>query len=137
MRVGKAEACPPSQARKRGGHGATLQTSNQEEAMIKVSVMYPNNPGVRFDHDYYRDKHMPMLKARMGDSCKYYTIDKGLAGGAPGAPATYVGMCHIFADSIEAFQAGFGPHAKEILADIKNYTDAAPVMQISEVVVEK
>ena len=22
--------------------------------MIKVSVMYPNSPGVRFDHDYYR-----------------------------------------------------------------------------------
>jgi len=56
--------------------------------MIKVSVMYPNKPDVRFDHDYYRDKHMPLVKARMGDACKYYTIDKGLAGGAPGAPAT-------------------------------------------------
>ena len=47
--------------------------------MIKVSVMYPNNPGARFDHDYYREKHMPLVKARMGDACKYYTIDKGLA----------------------------------------------------------
>ena len=54
---------------------------------------------------------------------------------APGAPATYVGMCHIFCDSIEAFQAGFGPHAKEIMADIPNYTDQTPVIQISEVVV--
>jgi len=27
--------------------------------MIKVSVMYPNTPGARFDHAYYRDKHMP------------------------------------------------------------------------------
>ena len=43
---------------------------------------------------------MPLVKTRMGDGCKYYTIDKGLAGGAPGAPATYVGMCHIFADSV-------------------------------------
>ena len=105
--------------------------------MIKVSVMYPNKPGARFDHDYYRDKHMPLLKARMGDACKYYTVDKGLAGGAPGAPATYVGMCHIFADSVDSFQKSFGPHAKEIMADIANYTDIAPVMQISEVVVEK
>jgi uncharacterized protein (TIGR02118 family) len=105
--------------------------------MIKVSVMYPNNPGARFDHDYYREKHMPLVKARMGDGCKYYTIDKGLGGGAPGAPATYVGMCHIFADSVESFQKSFGPHAKEIMGDIKNYTDIAPVMQISEVVVEK
>jgi uncharacterized protein (TIGR02118 family) len=103
--------------------------------MIKVSVMYPNTPGARFDHEYYRDKHMPLVKARMGDACKFYTIDKGLAGGAPGAPATYVGMCHIYADSVEAFQKGFGPHAKEIMGDIANYTDLTPVMQISEVVV--
>ncbi|MDR6539004.1 EthD family reductase [Variovorax soli] len=103
--------------------------------MIKVSVMYPNNAGARFDHDYYRDKHMPMLKQKMGDACKSYTIDKGLAGGAPGSPAPYVGMCHIFCDSVESFQAAFGPHAKAIMADIANYTDLTPVMQISEVVV--
>ena len=103
--------------------------------MIKVSVMYPNIPDARFDHAYYRDKHMPLVKTRMGEHCKYYTVDKGIAGGAPGTPATYIGMCHIFSDSVESFQAGFGPHAKEILADIANYTDLKPVMQISEVVV--
>lgn len=27
--------------------------------MIKVSVMYANKPGARFDHAYYPDKHMP------------------------------------------------------------------------------
>jgi uncharacterized protein (TIGR02118 family) len=78
---------------------------------------------------------MPLVKARMGDSCKSYTVDKGLAGGAPGSPATYVAMCHLFCDSVEAFQAGFGPHASEIMADIANYTDLAPVIQISDVVV--
>jgi len=103
--------------------------------MVKVSVMYPNTAGARFDHTYYRDKHMPLLKARMGDSCLYYTVDKGLAGGEPGSPAPYVGMCHIFCDSVEPFQAGFGSHAKEIMADIASYTDLTPVMQISEVVV--
>ena len=52
---------------------------NRRTAMIKVSVMYPNTPGARFDHAYYRDKHMPLLKARMGEHCKSYTVDKGLA----------------------------------------------------------
>lgn len=102
--------------------------------MIKVSVMYPHQPGARFDHDYYRDKHMPMVKRLMGEHCKSYSVDKGLSGGTPGSAPTYVGMCHIFCDSVESFQAGFGPHAKEILADIPNYTDLSPVMQISEVV---
>jgi uncharacterized protein (TIGR02118 family) len=109
--------------------------TDQETSMIKVSVMYPNKPGARFDHTYYRDKHMPLVKARMGDSCRFYTVDKGLTGRTPGEPATYIAMCHIYCDSVEAFQAGFGPHASEILADIPNYTDLAPVLQISEVVV--
>lgn len=105
--------------------------------MIKVSVMYPNTPGAKFDHAYYRDKHMPMVKSLMGDSCRYYTVDKGLAGGAPGTPATYIGMCHIFCDSVESFQAGFGPVAGQIMADIPNYTNTSPVVQISEVVVAR
>ncbi|MGC8522646.1 MAG: EthD family reductase [Steroidobacteraceae bacterium] len=103
--------------------------------MIKVSVMYPNTPGARFDHAYYRDRHMPLVKNRMGEKCLYYTVDKGLASGAPGAPATYLAMCHIFCDSVEAFEAGFGPHAAEIMADIPRYTDLQPIIQISEVVV--
>ncbi len=103
--------------------------------MIKVTVMYPNTPGARFDHEYYRDKHMPLLKSRMGEICKSYTVDKGLAGGAPGAPAPYIGMCHIFCDSMEAFQTAFTPHAQEIMGDIANYTNLSPVIQISEVVV--
>lgn len=103
--------------------------------MIKVSVMYPSTEGARFDHDYYRDSHMPLVQKLMGDACKFYTVDKGLSGGAPGDPATYVGMCHIYCESVESFQSGFGPHAKEILADIPNYTDIQPVMQVSEVVV--
>lgn len=105
--------------------------------MIKVSVMYPNTPGARFDHEYYRDKHMPLVKARLGDACRYYTVDKGLAGATPSEPPPYVGMCHLFCDSLEAFQRGLGPHAQEIMADIPNYTDLQPAIQISEVVVGK
>ncbi len=87
--------------------------------MIKVSVMYANAPGMRFDHEYCRNKHMPLVTTRMGVRCKYYTVDKGLAGGAPGAPAPNVAMCHIFCESVEVFQAGFGPHAQEIMADTR------------------
>ena len=44
-------------------------------------------------------------------------------------------MCHLYCESPATFQAAFGPHAAEILADIPNYTDLQPVLQISEVVV--
>jgi hypothetical protein len=38
--------------------------------------MYPNVPGARFDHTYYAEKHMPKVKAKMGDNSKSYTVDK-------------------------------------------------------------
>ena len=103
--------------------------------MIKFSVMYPATPGARFDHDYYRDQHLPMIKRLMGEACKSYGIDKGLGGGAPGQPSAYVAMCHIYSDSAEAFMGAFGPHAKQIMGDVPNYTDIKPVAQMSEVVV--
>lgn len=115
--------------------GRFLHLVGGGKPMIKVTVMYPNSPGVRFDHAYYRDKHMPLVKARMGDHCKYYTVDKGIAGATAGSPPTYIAMCHIFCDTTEAFNKGFGPHVPEIMADVPKYTDVSPLLQISEVVV--
>jgi uncharacterized protein (TIGR02118 family) len=46
-------------------------------------------------------------------------------------------VAHLHCDSIDDFQRGFGPHTQEIMGDIPNYTDQAPVVQISEVLVEK
>ena len=51
--------------------------------MIKVNVMYPYTEGARFDHAYYRDRHMPMVKARLGSACTYYTVEKGMLVGSP------------------------------------------------------
>ena len=105
--------------------------------MVKVQVMYPYTEGARFDHAYYRDRHMPMVKARLGSACAYYTIDRGLAGRAPGSPPTFVAMCAYICDSAEGYEAAIRAHRTEILDDIANYTDIAPVIQVSEVVVER
>ena len=43
--------------------------------------------------------------------------------------------CHIFCNGVRAFQAAFGPHAQDIMADIPHDTDLEPLIQISEVVV--
>jgi uncharacterized protein (TIGR02118 family) len=103
--------------------------------MIKISVMYPNGPDIHFDDAYYRDRHMPMVKSLMGDNCKHYTVDRAISSGMPGSDAPYIAMGHLFCESVDAFQAAFGPHATEIMADIPNYTNQTPVIQISEVLV--
>ena len=104
--------------------------------MIKVSVMYPTSPSAQFDHDYYRDKHLPLIKSRMGAGLKYYTIDRGLAGGAPDTPPAFVAMCHLICDSVGSYESSYDPHAQEIRKDIANFTNLIPLKLISEVVVE-
>ena len=101
--------------------------------MIRITVLYPNTPGSRFDLDYYVTKHCPMVLERVGGSCKGFGVDQGVAGVMPpGAPAFRVTAWFLF-DSIESFEANFGPHAAAILADIPNYTDLQPVIQMGEV----
>jgi uncharacterized protein (TIGR02118 family) len=101
--------------------------------MIRVSVMYPNSESVRFDHDYYMSRHMPDAARLIGSACLKAEVDQGLAGGAPGQAAPYVVMAHLFFESVESFQTAFGPVAAQIMADLPNFTNATPVIQISQV----
>ncbi len=101
--------------------------------MFKATIMYPPTPSARFDMAYYIEKHMPMVKSKIGASCVGFTVEAGLAGGAPGSPAPYVAMGALLFESLEVFGAAMAEHGAEIMADIANYTDSQPVMQISEV----
>jgi uncharacterized protein (TIGR02118 family) len=101
--------------------------------LIKVSVLYPHRADSSFDIDYYCDKHIPMVREKLGAACKGMAVEYGIAGLPLGSPPTYIAMGHIYCDSIEAFQAAFAPHALEIMGDIPNYTDIEPIIQISEV----
>jgi uncharacterized protein (TIGR02118 family) len=101
--------------------------------MVKVSVLYPNEEGKKFDMDYYCNKHIPMVQQKLGASLKGVAVEHGLGGAEPGSRATYIAMGHLYFDSVDAFQTAFGPHAESIMADIPNYTDSQPTIQISEV----
>jgi uncharacterized protein (TIGR02118 family) len=101
--------------------------------MIKVSVLYPNGPGSTFDMAYYLDKHIPMVQQKLSGALRGTAVDEGLAGTEPGAPPAYVLICHLLFDSVEAYQAAFGPHAQAIVGDIPNYTNTQPIVQISAV----
>jgi uncharacterized protein (TIGR02118 family) len=102
--------------------------------MIKVSVLYPHGEGKTFDHDYYRDRHMPMVAELVGDALKGYHIDRGVSGGTPDSPPQFLAAGHLLFESVEAYDAGFGPHTREIMADIPNYTNVRPTLLFSEIV---
>jgi uncharacterized protein (TIGR02118 family) len=101
--------------------------------MIKVSVLYPNNAGSRFDMSYYCSKHIPMVQRLLGAALKSVAVEQGIGGGTPGSSAPYLAIGHLQFASVEAFQTSFAPHAQAIMSDIRNYTNAQPIIQISEV----
>jgi uncharacterized protein (TIGR02118 family) len=94
--------------------------------MIRLSVFYPSTEGATFDHDYYRDKHVPLAMRTWGiDSAE---IDKGVDG-------PYVAGVHFQFESLEAMSAAMGsPATADVLADVANYTTITPVLQTSEIV---
>lgn len=101
--------------------------------MIKVSVLYPNHPGVHFDLHYYCTQHMDIVRKCLGEACKAIAVDQGLSSVGPNTPAPFVAMGHLYFDSVESFQNSFAPHAERIMADLTNFTNVEPMIQISEV----
>ena len=94
--------------------------------MIRLSVFYPSTEGATFDHDYYRETHVPLC-ARTWNPVSA-EIDKGIDG-------PNVAAVHLKFDSLDALnQAMASEGTAEILADVANYTTIASVLQTSEVV---
>jgi uncharacterized protein (TIGR02118 family) len=100
--------------------------------MIKVSVLYPNTPGSRFDTDYYVKTHMPLAMRLLKKGLRRTEVDAGLQGTAPNEPPAFHGGCQFYFDTIDAFVAAWGPAAQELQTDIPRYTDVAPVIQFNE-----
>jgi uncharacterized protein (TIGR02118 family) len=101
--------------------------------MIKVSILYPSKPESRFDVDYYLTVHMPMAARLLGSAVTEISIEIGIGGGIANEPAPYAAIVGFTCDSVNAFMTAFAPVAGQLQGDIPNYTDIAPVIQISEI----
>lgn len=93
--------------------------------MIRLSVLYPRTDDATFDHDYYRDEHVPMACRTWGlDGAE---VDKGVDG-------PYVAAVHFRFPSLDAMNAALAAEGTAaVQADVPNYTTITPVMQISEI----
>jgi uncharacterized protein (TIGR02118 family) len=107
--------------------------------MTKISILYPNTPGARFDLDYYVKTHMPLsiklLSAHPG--FRGVSVEHGVGGAVPGTEAAYIAMCHFSFVSAEDFLVAFMPHAEVLQGDMPNYTDIEPVIQVNKVLIEQ
>jgi len=100
---------------------------------ISVSVIYPNSEGARFDMDYYVNSHLKMVKDSWYDlGMKSITIHKGISAPKPGTPPPFLVIGIMEFDSIEDFYAAGKSNGKEMAADLANFTNIEPVVQINE-----
>lgn len=103
--------------------------------MIKVTVMYPNETGKKFDVDYYANSHVPMVVGLLGPGGLVRgEIEKGVSGTDPNEPPMYVVVGHLYFNTLEEVHTAFTTHGRQIMGDIPNYTDIQPQFQISELI---
>ena len=104
--------------------------------MIKVTVLYPNEEGKKFDFDYNLNKHLPMVQGLLGPmGLQKVEAEKGVSSADPNQPAPFVAITNLFFETTDQVHAAFSTHGREIMGDIKNYTDIQPTFQIGEVLV--
>jgi uncharacterized protein (TIGR02118 family) len=101
--------------------------------MIKVTFLYPNKPGSRFNPDYYIDVHMPLAIRLLKPALKAVSAEIGLSSAIPDQPPSNAAIASFTFESVQAFTDAVMPHYIELQGDIPNYTDIEPVVQISEI----
>jgi len=93
--------------------------------------MYAGAPGKKFDWDYYMKKHIPAVRQLVGHGLVRVEVDKGIGSAQPGAAAPFVAIAYMYFNTMEDMlkvQSQSGAS----MADIPNFTDIQPQIQISE-----
>ncbi|HEV8512730.1 MAG TPA: EthD family reductase [Cyclobacteriaceae bacterium] len=119
---------------KKSGKAKKKSSAAIEKGLVKVSIMYPFAEGKTFDMAYYETKHMPMVAGFIGSNLVKYTIEKGTASGIPNTPLPFMAIGSFYVKDLAAYQAAIAPNRDAIRADFPNYTNAAPIILVSEVV---
>jgi uncharacterized protein (TIGR02118 family) len=86
--------------------------------VIKVTIVYPNRPGSRFDFAYYRNVDMPLSIELLGPAMKSITVERGVSPGAPWPDAAFAAICSFVGESREAYEQAFFPHMERLQGDI-------------------
>jgi uncharacterized protein (TIGR02118 family) len=101
--------------------------------MIRVTFLYPNKPGSRFNADYYINEHMPLAIRLLGSALKGVSAEIGVSAAMPGSAPPYAAIATFTFESVQAFTQAVMPHYVQLQGDIPNYTDIEPVVQIGEI----
>lgn len=93
-----------------------------------LTILYPNSEGVRWDVEYYRTHHMPLIMKLYGkDAIKRFELRKGATGQAPGSPPAYIGSVNIYINDQSAFDAAGKQHGPTLVKDVPHFSSVMPI----------
>jgi uncharacterized protein (TIGR02118 family) len=91
-----------------------------------LTILYPNSDGVRWDVDYYRTGHMPLIMRLYGpQAIKRFELRKGDTSQNGGKPA-YIGSVNIYVNNQKAFDAAGKAHGQELVKDVPHFSSVQP-----------
>ncbi len=99
-----------------------------------ITVMYPNTPGVTFDFSYYLEHHATLIDRLYGKSIAKLELRRGNST-PDGSPPPYVAIINIWIADQEAFDLAGAKHGATLIADVPNFTNTMPTIQIDDIVV--
>ena len=99
--------------------------------MIRIAAIYRNEPGSRFDADYYVGRHMPFARSLLDPfGLSGLTVSFGTAA-LDGAPPPYWAVAELLFPDRDSFDRAMAASGEALFADIRNYTDATPELFVS------
>lgn len=101
---------------------ATLDAAAPAQG-VSFNVIYPNHAGARFDREYYKSTHVPMVMRVM--KAVGVTLIEGVPRGETAAP--FAMIAHFQFESAAALDAALArPEMADLRADLEKFTDIRP-----------
>lgn len=100
--------------------------------MVILTVLYPKTESSQFDHEYYLNKHIPLVRERF--TSMGLTKVQLLRGTATldGSQPSFELIGMLTFPSMADLSAALEAHGGEIVGDIPHFTNVQPSIQISE-----
>lgn len=99
--------------------------------MIRISALYPNEAGSRFDIADYMTRHEPLAREMLSPFGLVEIRSTTGVANLDGTPPTFWAISELMFASRDQFDAAMAACGEKIFADIPNYTSVTPILQIS------
>ncbi|HUD93561.1 EthD family reductase [Sphingobium sp.] len=102
--------------------------------MLRVSAIYPNQPGSHFDCDDYVDRHTGFARELLSPyGLRDIRITLGTAA-LDGTPPPYWALSELLFEDRDSFDRAMDICGATLMGDAPHYTNVDPVLQVSSLI---